>query len=336
VVAKDFPDLLSFWVEVYFRYEVTTSERSQKEQRRDLNIFLQYIDGEVGNTLRSSWTPRLSDDFIRFMQSELNADSGKRRWGDRVINRTLAHLKSFARWVHKWRPFELGEPMAKIRMVPVASLLDIEKALTKSERRDLLDAADLLVVSGGLFRNRRLHKNDSNRQKRKGYRAFRNRAIVYSLIETGMRRTAVVKLNLDDVDFDNRSLKVLEKGGITHSYKISREGLQAIRDYLECEREGDSEKWQNPALFLSARTTAHGDGRLQSKAVNEVWNQICEKAGVKGKTPHSARHAMGRHIIEKTGNVAAVQRQLGHKNPVYSMQYSRITTDELDQVINDR
>jgi hypothetical protein len=31
VVAKDFPDLLSFWVEVYFRYEVTTSERSQKE-----------------------------------------------------------------------------------------------------------------------------------------------------------------------------------------------------------------------------------------------------------------------------------------------------------------
>lgn len=55
VVAKDFPDLLSFWVEVYFRYEVTTSERSQKEQRRDLNIFLKYMEAEVGNTLRSSW-----------------------------------------------------------------------------------------------------------------------------------------------------------------------------------------------------------------------------------------------------------------------------------------
>lgn len=190
-----------------------------------------------------------------------------------------------------------------------------------------------LLLGGGLSRNRRLNKNDSNRQKRKGYRAFRNRAILYSLIETGMRRTAVVKLNLDD---DNPSLKVLEKGGINHSYKISREGLQAIRDYLDQEREDDVEKWQNPALFLSARTTAHGDGRLQSKAVNEVWNQVCEKAGVKGKTPHSARHAMGRHIIEKTGNVAAVQRQLGHKNPVYFMQYSRITADELDQVINDR
>lgn len=98
----------------------------------------------------------------------------------------------------------------------------------------------------------------------------------------------------------------------------------------------DFKKWKNPALFLSARTTAHGNGRLQAKAINEIWNHVCDKAGVKGKTPHSARHAMGRHIIKKTGNVAAVQRQLGHKNPLYPLQYSRITADELDQVINDR
>jgi len=37
VVSNDFPDLLSFWLEIYFRYEVTTSERSQKEQRRDFD-----------------------------------------------------------------------------------------------------------------------------------------------------------------------------------------------------------------------------------------------------------------------------------------------------------
>ncbi len=336
VVNSDFPDLLSFWMEIFFRYEMTTSERSQKEQRRDLNLFIQFIEDEVGSNLRSSWTPRLSADFVRFMQSELHADTGKRRWGDRVINRTLAHLKSFAKWIHKWRPFELGEPMTKIKMIPVSSLLDVEKALTKSERRNLLDAADMLVVSGGLSKNRRLYKNGQNRQKRKGYRALRNRAIIYTLIETGMRRTAVVKLDIDDVDFDNRSVKVLEKGGVTHCYKISREGLMAIKDYLDQERDEDFEKWQSPALFLSTNTTAHGNGRLQSKAINDIWNRVCEKAGVKGKTPHSARHAMGRHIIEKTGNVAAVQRQLGHKNPAYSMQYSRITADELDDVINDR
>jgi site-specific recombinase XerC len=45
---------------------------------------------------------------------------------------------------------------------------------------------------------------------------------------------------------------------------------------------------------------------------------------------------MGRHIIEKTGNIAAVQRQLGHKNAAYSMQYARISERELGEVIEDR
>lgn len=40
--------------------------------------------------------------------------------------------------------------------------------------------------------------------------------------------------------------------------------------------------------------------------------------------------------MEKTGNVAAVERQLGHKNAVYSMQYSRITAEELRDLINSR
>jgi len=45
---------------------------------------------------------------------------------------------------------------------------------------------------------------------------------------------------------------------------------------------------------------------------------------------------MGRYIIEKTGNVAAVQRQLGHKNAAYSMQYSRITDEELNVILDGR
>ncbi len=71
-------------------------------------------------------------------------------------------------------------------------------------------------------------------------------------------------------------------------------------------------------------------------SINTIWNEVCAVVGVAGKTPHSARHAMGRHIIEKTGNVSAVQRQLGHKNAAYSLQYTRITAEEMDSVLNDR
>ena len=40
--------------------------------------------------------------------------------------------------------------------------------------------------------------------------------------------------------------------------------------------------------------------------------------------------------MEKTGNVAAVQRQLGHKNASFPLQYSRITNDELKQILDER
>jgi len=54
-------------------------------------------------------------------------------------------------------------------------------------------------------------------------------------------------------------------------------------------------------------------------------------------TPHDARHAMGKHLVEKTGNLAAVQRQLGHTNPAYSMQqYGRVTDQKLSVALDDR
>jgi integrase len=258
-----------------------------------------------------------------------------RRLSDRTINRVIAHLKTFSKWIHKLKPFALGDPMAKLASLAVGSGMEIERAVTVAERRKLLDAADLLLRVGGESKDRKRYKA-GERPTRKGYRAYRNRAIVYCLLETGMRRAAVRNLNLDDVDWKKKMLAVREKGGLVHRYQISAEGLQAIRDYVDEERGSDAKLWKSPALFLAAGSVAHGDGRLSVVVINSVWNEVAARAGVEGRTPHSARHAMGRHIIEKTGNIAAVQRQLGHKNAAYSMQYARISEKELADVIEDR
>lgn len=54
-----------------------------------------------------------------------------------------------------------------------------------------------------------------------------------------------------------------------------------------------------------------------------------------GKEPPSPSHS-ARHIVQKTGNLAAVQRQLGHKRLDYSAQYARISADELQGVMDER
>ncbi len=327
-VKKGVPDRIGFWLEAYFRFEVNTSATSRKVQKRDLGLFLKFMLDVEGCDDRVAWSPRLSRAFKDYLRSTLNKNE-KRRWGDRSVNRILAHLKTFAKWVNKLRPFPLG------------SSLEIKRAITRAQRRRILDAMDMLLIIGGRSRDRRHNVRKDKRAlnswpRHKGYRAYRNRVVVYTLIETGMRRQAVTRINLDDIDFEKQTIAVEEKGGIRHRYQISKEGLLAIKDYIEGERDIDFKRWNTPALFITAATTRKGNGRLSVWMINQIWKKACEMAGVSDKTPHSARHAMGRHIIEKTGNVAGVQRQLGHKNAAYSLQYARITRDELNTVLDDR
>ena len=332
-------DSLAGWLEAYFAVEVTTAQSSRAVQRRDLGRFLAFMQLEEGSDHRSLWTSRLSRAFLDALHKELDAD-GSRRFSDRTIARIAAHLKTFAKWIHRLRPFRLGDPTEKLKTVLVGPGLEIERALTESQRRKLLDAADHLPILGGRSRDRRRSKDvefADERPRRKGYRPWRNRAIVYALIETGMRRAAVCNLDLSEVDFAQNSVTVREKGGQSHRYKISKEGAKAIQDYLREERGADQEMFpQSPALFLPPATVVNSSGRLTPRVINTVWNEACRWANVKHKTPHAARHAMGRHIMNKTGNVAAVQRQLGHKNAAYSLQYARITDAELQSVVDER
>ena len=333
-VKNGFPDTISFWIQAYFRFEVTTSPTTQRVQRRDLTLFRDFLVAQCRSDERRFWTPRLSKTFSDHLKKAAWG-KGKLGYSERTINRIMAHLKTFARWIHKLKPFPLQNPMAKIKLLPVGNGLEVERAITPAERRRLLDAADSLPRVGGRSRDRHRYRGQQ-RPQRKGYRPWRNRAIVYTLIETGMRRSAARNVNFKDIDFKNRKVSAEEKGGRKHAYKISREGLGAIRDYLEKERGQDYKHWRSPALFLSPATIAQGDGRLSPKVINTVWNEVCDLAQVKGHTPHDARHAMGKHLIEKTGNIAAVQRQLGHTNAAYSIQYARITDEELGNALEDR
>ncbi|BBO86681.1 hypothetical protein DSCO28_72470 (plasmid) [Desulfosarcina ovata subsp. sediminis] len=334
-IEAGFPDTLDLWLEGYFRFEVTTAISSQRVQRRDLGLFLDFMQAEEGSLTREAWTPRLSQAFLSWLRGFTRED-GRRRWGDKTINRITAHLKTFARWIDRFKPFPLGEPTAKLGTLPVGTGLEVDRALTPSERRRLLDAADQLPLIGGRSRDRGRFGSHQVRPVRKTYRPWRNRAIIYTLIETGMRRGAVANLKLADMKFESRLLPVAEKGGYTHAYKVSRQGVEAIRDYLEKERSDDDAHWQSAALFLPARSVASASGCLSARTISSIWSEVCAVAHVEGKSPHAARHAMGKHIIEKTGNIAAVQRQLGHKNAVYSMQYARISEKELETVLDER
>jgi site-specific recombinase XerD len=93
-------------------------------------------------------------------------------------------------------------------------------------------------------------------------------------METGMRRAAVVNLNIEGIDWEDRLVAVTEKGGMIHSYPISDQGLQSIRDYITHERQMDNTDLLY-ALFLPAMTTHNSNGRLTPLVVNQEWEEVC-------------------------------------------------------------
>ena len=117
-VKNGIPDTISMWIEAYFRFEVTTAEASRKEQRRDLIRFRNFML-EAGGEDRLFWTPRLSRAFKEALQKE--GPEGNKPgpalrsfseggYSGRTVNRIMAHLKTFTKWIHKLKPFPLGDP----------------------------------------------------------------------------------------------------------------------------------------------------------------------------------------------------------------------------------
>ena len=98
----DDADTLSFWMRAYFALEVATAESSRKVQNRDLNLFLAFFRRETGCEARNIWTARLSRDFVDSLRHEVKENRG-RRYSDRTISRIVAHLRTFAKWIHKFR-----------------------------------------------------------------------------------------------------------------------------------------------------------------------------------------------------------------------------------------
>ena len=205
---------LARWWEVYHGLAVAVAESSRKAQAGDFRKFLAWFSRETGGDHVEHWTPRIAKDFQTFMRT-LQKEKGGRAYSDSTCDRATATLRPFAAWVHKHRPFPLGQPMAKIKNLRRGNnRLDLERALTKTEYRNLLDAADRLPVTGGRSKDRRRGAGAAphERPRRKDFRPLRNRAIIYVLADTGMRRASVVSLLLDGIGWADQLLIVTGKG----------------------------------------------------------------------------------------------------------------------------
>lgn len=154
---------------------------------------------------------------------------------------------------------------------------------------------------------------------------LRDRAILEMLYSTGLRVSELVSLNLGDVSWGQREVRVRGKGGKERIAVVGRPALRALSAYLRGGRPQLAGKHTSAALFLNRL-----GGRLTDRSVRTIVSRYARIAGLDDDvTPHTLRHTFATHLLEGGADLRIVQELLGHARLTTTQRYTHVSPDHL-------
>jgi site-specific recombinase XerD len=152
--------------------------------------------------------------------------------------------------------------------------------------------------------------------------AARNRALLFVLLDTGMRAAELCGLHINDVDLKARHVKVMGKGSKERLIPFSAQTGQILWRYIALRKD----ETVNAVLFPSART-----GReLPPRELWHVVSRIGRRAGVADVHPHRFRHTFAIQYLRNKGDVYTLQAILGHTTLDMVRRYLAIAQTDIE------
>jgi integrase len=330
------PDSLPAWMARYLTFAVVGVRSPAVAEKIALHLdrFIQFFIESYGHDRISTLLKRDVLAWQRALKGQGFAPA--------TTNNHLASLSGFTTWVHAQSPrlFPVGDPTKGIGELGLPPLEP--RALTEAQVRSLKNLCDRLERFHQLRGQRWADRNGDVPVRATG-RPLRDRAMIYMLLSTGLRREELIRLDLDQVSPNTpatlrqarqgRIARVQGKGSTERTVFLSNDARLALADYLERERPRDGTA-QTAALFLSAIGIPEraADGRLSPRAVNLILTQIgrWHDAELKDVTrhisplkPHDLRHTFAFQLAKATGADAyELERRLGHRSQRYIQRYT--------------
>ena len=174
-------------------------------------------------------------------------------------------------------------------------------------------------------------------------RAYRDRAFLLTLADTGFRVHEVCNLRRGDIDWNDQRAIIIGKGDKQAVVRFTSRSLLTIKDYLSCRAalDGKSGK-QLSSLPLFARHDKGAGKKVKSMTpttgrniVKERVAQFLGKEMVGQITPHSFRHYFVTSVLRGSGNLRYAQELARHKNIQVTQRYTHLSNDELDKAYYD-
>ncbi|MEE2568540.1 tyrosine recombinase XerC [Pseudarthrobacter sp. J64] len=157
--------------------------------------------------------------------------------------------------------------------------------------------------------------------------ALRNKAMVELLYATGVRVGELAGIDVDDLDPDRRTVRVLGKGNKERTVPYGVPAALAVDDWLRRGRPHLARPGSGPAAFLGVR-----GNRVDQRQVRAVVQGALEKLGDTSATgPHALRHSAATHLLDGGADLRAVQEILGHSSLATTQIYTHVSVERLRQ-----
>lgn len=148
----------------------------------------------------------------------------------------------------------------------------------------------------------------------------RDLAIIDMLYSTGMRVGELVRLNISDIDFENKECVVLGKGNKQRKVYFDAKTKIHLQQYL------NSRKYTDPALFVSQ---LYPYNRLKISGVEIALRKIGEKLHISKVHPHKFRRTLATKAIDKGMPIEQVQHLLGHTKIDTTLGYAMVDDENV-------
>ncbi len=278
----------------YLEFEKRYSPHTLTAYRSDLNHFLTYLSqnyelsiaGDVASMHIRSWMVALVEEGL----------------SSRSIQRKLSTLKTYFRFLLK-RNYITTNPMLKVTTPKAGKRLPVSVGAADINR--LLDQLEL---------------------QEPGFESSRDRIIIELLYATGLRRSELLGLTWDRIDFGQNRLKILGKGGKERFAPFGEKLRLRLMSYRETSRL----KFPDHHRFVILDDK--GNTPDPKWLYNKVKRYLSGVSTIEQRSPHVLRHSFATHLSDNGADLNAIKELLGHASLAATQIYMHNSIEKLKRV----
>ncbi len=284
----------------YLEVEKNVSEHTKMAYVADVNEFARFL---INNNFikKQDEVIDIKPENIRQYLSCLYLQKIKKV----TVNRKVASLRAFYKYVLRTgkinnNPSEMIQTLKTEKYMP--NFLSVDEML------ELLKA-----------------QNDSSSS------GLRSRAILEMFYSCGLRLSELAGLDLNDIDFSQRLVKVRGKGRKERIVPVGGPALEAVAEYLqktsELRKNKNEDVFKKP-LFLNT----HGK-RISTRSIARIVDEAISRSGIGRKiSPHALRHSFATHLLNAGADLRSIQELLGHESLSTTQKYTAVNINRLMEV----